>query len=107
MYVYVIVFVPSGARSNASAFSPVSVTSVSLSVMPVTVALPVFVTTTVYVISSPTFASLVLDAVFVTVSSASTSSVLTVSLALYSLPSSVAVTVFVKLPAAMSAGVIL
>ena len=73
-----IVFVSAGARSNAASFN---VTRVSLSVIPLTVTLPLLVTTTVYVISSltatlaaslsPTFA------VFSTVSSASAATVVT------------------------------
>ena len=65
-----------GARSNAAGALPAG-SLASSSVMPFTVTFPVFLTVTVYVISSSTAAPVVFDAVFVTVSTGAPSSVVT------------------------------
>ena len=99
-------FFAPGARSNAATFS---LTSVSLSAIPLIVTLPVFSTVTVYATLSPTFTPEVGDALFVTVSAAFASSVVTVACACASAGSSprtafaFAFTVLVKLPASTSA----
>ena len=73
-----------------------------------TVALPVFSTVIVYVTVSPALTPLVLSAVFVTFRLAAISAVLTVASAVFVRLSPIAaVTVFLKLPAAISAAVIL
>ena len=102
---------PFGARSNAAALSPVRVTSVSVSLMPVTVTLPVFVTFTVYVIVVPAAVISVGFAVFSTFRPG-VCVALTCSLsdAVTSLPSGAlpfAVAVLSILPAFMSASVAL
>ena len=73
---------------------------------PVIVTFPVFSTLIVYATVSPTLSSLVLSALFVTLIDEAISSIFTLSDASYVFSLSVAVTVFVKLPAAISTGLI-